>query len=50
MLCSKTFRFLTEFLGPQVLFFCVLCLYIFGGLRLINVVGCQVHNFFGLLP
>ena len=39
VLCSKTCRFLTEFLGPEVCFFCVLCLYIFGGLRLIKVLG-----------
>ena len=39
VLCSKTSRFLTEFLGPEVLFFCVLCLFIFGGLRLIKVLG-----------
>ena len=29
VLCSKTCRFLTEFFGPEVFLFCVLCLYIF---------------------
>ena len=41
VLCSKTCRFLTEFLGPEGLFLCVLCLIYFW--------WSQAHKSFGFL-